>query len=47
MITYIDLYINSNDKKASVTHKKLIAMGFKPMIGMHDYVYNWNCIATN
>jgi hypothetical protein len=46
METYIDVYISSEGEKASVIHKKLEEMNLKPTIGDHDYVYNWDCLAT-
>lgn len=46
METYIDVFINSDGKKASIIFKKLTEMGLKYYIGEHDFVYNWKRIAT-
>ena len=46
METYVDLFFNADGDKASVVHKKLSDLGLKPTIGGHDYVYNWNGLAT-
>ena len=46
METYIDVFLSTNGEKSSKINQKLLDMGFKPTIGEHDYVYNWNGIAT-
>ena len=46
METYIDVFINSDGKKASVIFKKLTEMGLKYYIGEHDFVYNWKRIVA-
>jgi len=46
METYVDVFMNVDGEKASVIHNKLLKMGLKPTIGEHDFVYNWNGIAS-
>jgi len=46
METYVDIFINVDGEKISIIHKKLIEMGLKPIIGEHDFVYNWTGIVT-
>jgi hypothetical protein len=46
METYIDLFISTDGEKNSVIYKKLIELGFKPTLGEHDFVYNWNGIVN-
>lgn len=41
METYLDVILSADGEKASVIHKKIIELGFKPMVGEHDYVYKW------
>lgn len=44
METFIDVYLNVDGGKASSIYKKLIALGLKPTIGEHDFVYDWKSI---
>ena len=44
METYIDVYLSVDGEKASIIYKKLIALGLKPTIGEHDFVYDWKSI---
>ncbi|KYK28877.1 hypothetical protein AYK20_06480 [Thermoplasmatales archaeon SG8-52-1] len=46
METYIDVFINSDGKKASEIFEKLTGMGLKYYIGEHDFIYNWKRIVT-
>jgi len=46
METFIDVYLSVDGEKASAVHKKLTQMKLKPTIGEHDYVYNWEGLAT-
>lgn len=45
METYLDVIINTNGEKASIINKKLLAIGLKPTIGEHDYIYKWEGLA--
>ena len=44
METYIDVYVGSDGKKASVIFKKLTDLGLKYHIGEHDFYYDWEKI---
>ena len=46
METYIDVYFSVDGEKASIIHKKILSLGFKPTIGDHDFIYNWNGIVN-
>jgi len=46
METYLNIFLQADGEKASVINKKLLEIGLKPTLGEHDYVYNWNGIAT-
>ena len=41
MKTYVEVYISTDGKKASVITEKLFDLGLKPTIGEHDFVYTW------
>jgi hypothetical protein len=42
METYIDLFLNADGEKASEIHRRLNALGLKPAIGEHDFLFDWN-----
>ena len=46
METYADIYIGSDGEKTSVIYDILLKMGFKPALGNHDFVYDWEKIVT-
>lgn len=46
METYVDVFMNVDGEKASVIHSKLLKLGLKPTIGEHDFIYNWEGIAS-
>jgi hypothetical protein len=39
--TYLTIWFNSEGAGPVVVAEKLRAMGFKPMKGRYDHVYNW------
>ena len=41
METFLDVYVSPDGEKASGIFQKLLAFGFKPTIGDHDFVYYW------
>ena len=47
METYIDIILSSDGEKASVIEKKLVKMGLKPSMGIHDFMYDWKGIVDN
>jgi len=44
MKTYLLIWYNSNGDSSSPTevNNRLMSLGFKPMRGSYDYVYEWN-----
>ena len=41
MRTYLTLFVTSDGGKTSVIVDKLSAVGFRPVLGTHDFVYDW------
>ena len=41
MKTYLTIWLYSEGDSPTVVVEKLQAMGFKPIRGHHDFVYNW------
>ncbi len=41
MKTYLTVWFNSEGASPAVVVKKLRAMGFKPVKGRYDHVYDW------
>jgi hypothetical protein len=46
METYVDLYMCADGEKPSEIQRKLMALGLKPGIGEHDFLYDWNKIVS-
>ncbi len=46
MRTFLTLFVSSEGSKASAIVDKLGAIGFKPILGTHDFVYNWAITAV-
>jgi len=46
MKTYLTVWFSSEGAEPSVVAQKLQSMGFKPMKGHYDHVYDWNREAT-
>ena len=42
MKTYLKIWFNSEGAGPVIVAEKLRSMGFKPMKGPFDHVYNWN-----
>ncbi|MGB1697278.1 MAG: hypothetical protein ACPHK8_02645 [Thermoplasmatota archaeon] len=41
MKTYLKTVFNSSGQKPSAIHDALAGIGFSPMHGAHDFVYEW------
>ncbi len=41
MKTYLIIWFNSEGSEPTVVVERLLAMGFKPIKGRYDHVYNW------
>ncbi|HEY9247141.1 MAG TPA: hypothetical protein VIO11_09870 [Candidatus Methanoperedens sp.] len=41
MKSYLILWFNSEGGKPSDINQRLFSLGFKPMRGSHDFVYEW------
>lgn len=46
MKTYLSVWLNSDGASPSEITQRLLGMGFRPMKGNYDYVYDWNKKAT-
>jgi hypothetical protein len=46
METYVDVYVSADGEKTSVIYDILLRLGFKPALGSHDFVYDWEKIVT-
>ena len=46
METYVDVYVSTDGEKTSVIYDTLLRLGFKPALGNHDFVYDWEKIVT-
>ncbi len=41
MKSYLIVWFNSEGAKPSEINQRLMSLGFKPMQGTHDYLYEW------
>ena len=41
MKSYLVVWFNSEGAKPSEVNQRLMSLGFKPIQGSHDYVYEW------
>lgn len=41
MKSYLIVWFNSEGGKPSEINQRLMSLGFKPLQGTHDYVYEW------
>ena len=46
MKTYLIVWFNSEGAKPSDITERLLSMGFRPMEGEYDYIYNWDSQAN-
>ena len=46
MKTYLIVWFNSEGAKPSDVTERLLSMGFRPMEGEYDYIYNWDSQAN-
>ena len=46
MKTYLVIWHNSEGGTPSQVHDRLVSMGFKPVKGNFDYVYEWNKMSS-
>jgi len=46
MKTYLILWFNSEGAEPATVMERLLAMGFKPIKGHYDHVYDWGREAT-
>jgi hypothetical protein len=46
MKTYLTIWFNSEGAEPSLVAQKLQAMGFKPIKGHYDHVYDWKRTVT-
>lgn len=42
MKTYLKVWFNSEGLPASEVTERLLSMGFRPLHGNYDYIYDWN-----
>jgi len=42
MKTYLNVWFNSDGERATEVTSRLMSMGFRPVHGRYDYVYEWN-----
>ncbi len=42
MKTFLLIWFNSNGVSPSDVNRRLMSLGFKPMQGPYDYVYDWD-----
>ena len=42
MKTYLIVWFSSEGAMPSEVNRRLMSLGFKPMQGVHDYVYEWD-----
>lgn len=42
MKTYLLIWFNSDGASPSKVNQRLMSLGFNPMQGSYDYVYNWD-----
>lgn len=41
MKSYLVVWFNSEGAKPSEVNQRLMSLGFKPIQGSHDYIYEW------
>jgi len=41
MKTYLTIWFNSEGTEPTIVVERLLAMGFKPIKGRYDHVYDW------
>lgn len=41
MKTYLSIWFSSEGASPSEINRRLMSMGFKPLQGFYDYVYDW------
>ncbi|MCE8422552.1 MAG: hypothetical protein J5U19_10175 [Candidatus Methanoperedens sp.] len=41
MKSYLNVWFNSEGGKPSEINQRLLSLGFKPLKGSYDYVYDW------
>jgi hypothetical protein len=41
MKSYLNVWFNSEGAKPSEINQRLMSLGFKPVQGTHDFVYEW------
>ncbi|PPA78831.1 MAG: hypothetical protein C5S46_00710 [Candidatus Methanomarinus sp.] len=41
MITYLIIWFNSEGARPSEVNQRLMSLGFKPIQGAYDYIYEW------
>ncbi|MBW6470385.1 MAG: hypothetical protein K0A90_04100 [Methanosarcinaceae archaeon] len=41
MKTYLLIWFNSNGASPSDVNQRLMSLGFEPMQGSYDYIYDW------
>ncbi len=46
MKTYLSIWFNSEGSKVSYITDRLLSLGFQPLTGAYDYVYDWGNNAT-
>lgn len=42
MKSYLLVWFNSEGGRPSEVNRRLMSLGFKPMQGVHDYIYEWD-----
>lgn len=46
MKTYLIVWFNSEGARPSEINQRLMSLGFEPIQGAHDYVYQWDSNTT-
>ncbi|MHA2406979.1 MAG: hypothetical protein ACXACA_01230 [Candidatus Ranarchaeia archaeon] len=46
MKTYLMIWHSSEGGSPTEVHDRLVSMGFKPVKGTYDYVYEWNRMSS-
>ena len=46
MKTFLVVWYNSSGTRTSEVNDRLMSMGFRPMHGIYDYIYDWDKNAT-
>ena len=42
MKSYLNVWFNSEGGKPSEINQRLLSLGFRPLKGSHDYIYEWS-----